>query len=158
MTQTNDELLAVIREVLTQADLPAEPFDPADGVLGFASNFDPTGLTGLLVYLFPDISQFACYLTRLDPLPTDSLAKVMALTTRLNNRIVVGNYEMDLDERTLRFKVGVDYTGVEVTPALVRNALFVTLDTYGDFSAAIEAVAAGEQTVPQALAALDADD
>jgi hypothetical protein len=150
-----DETLATIGRALEAVDLKASPFEPEEEVPGFVVELDPTGLVGGLIYLFPPLQLLAFYLARLAPQPAETLAQLAELVTRINNRLVVGNFEIDLEQRALRLKTSLDFTGVSLTDALVRNVLLQGLQTYSEYTDAIDKVVGGTQTATEALAAMD---
>lgn len=152
---TLDDAVATIRRVLNEVDLQADPFAPEDGIPGFVVHVDQTGLVGGLIYLFPASSQLAFYVIRLEALPAEVLVHMVDLVTRINNQLVVGNFEIDRDERKLRLKVSLDFSNTLLTQALVRNVLVNGLATYSEYTVAIDAVAVDGQTALVALKMLD---
>lgn len=72
---------------------------------------------------------------------------------RINHVLSVGNFDMDLDTGTQRFRTSVDLEGSEVGPAIVKQLLHANLSTVARYIGALERVAAG--AVPtEALAAV----
>lgn len=57
-------------------------------------------------------------------IPENRRSAVSEYLTRANYGMVVGNFEMDLDDGEVRFKSSVDVQDVELSPALVRNAVY----------------------------------
>lgn len=147
ITQAVENITAVLHE----AEMVFQPFAPEDNATGFVVSFAESEQMGGLVYIFPEREQFAFYLIMLQPVPVETLARVAALITRLNNDLVIGNFELDYDEKTVQFKVSLAFQGVELSQPLVKNAVLAALDTVGTFSPAIRHVASGQQTVAEAL-------
>ncbi len=53
----------------------------------------------------------------------DRLAAVQDLSARINDGLMVGNFEVDHDGRGVRFKVGFEFTDASLSAELVRNAI-----------------------------------
>lgn len=65
--------------------------------------------------------------------PESRRTEVALYLTRANFRLVIGNFEMDLDGDEVRFKTGADLADVELTEATVDHLLLagvVTCDRY----------------------------
>ena len=57
----------------------------------------------------------------------------MELFTRINNELAIGAFELDLDDGQIRFRVGIDFTGVILAKEMIKTAVelsFGTLATY----------------------------
>ncbi|MEM7112150.1 MAG: YbjN domain-containing protein [Chloroflexota bacterium] len=153
-TDTIGRAMANITAVLRDAEMVFQPFAPEDDATGFVITFAKSDEMGGLIYVFPEQEQFAFYLMMLRPIPVETIARVAALITRLNNELVVGNFELDYDERAVQFKVSLVFRGAELSQAFVRNAILAGLDGMRAYAKVIGDVAAGQQTVPVALAAV----
>jgi hypothetical protein len=73
--------------------------------------------------------------------------------TRANYGLVTGNFEMDLETGTLRFKVGIDFSNAELTEPLIRNAMLSAMDNLEAFAGPLVAVLDGTLTPAAAHAA-----
>lgn len=47
--------------------------------------------------------------------------------TRINNGIVIGNFELDFDDGELRYKTSIDVEGDELSPALMRQLIYANV-------------------------------
>lgn len=83
-------------------------------------------------------------------------ADVAELITRINYGLITGGLEMDMDGGEVRYRYGLDYSGVELDPLLVRNAVLSSLDVLQRYEAAIHDVMAAAASPKQALAKAEA--
>ena len=85
--------------------------------------------------------------------PADCLDMVETFVSRANFGILVGNFELDLDEGTVRYKTSVGVRGVEVSDQLLRELVYVNVSTTDRYLGPMRSVVAGEVTVEEALRA-----
>jgi hypothetical protein len=78
---------------------------------------------------------------------------VSDLITRLNFGILVGNFELDVDDGECRFKTAFDSDGEEVSTAIVVNTIEGNIATMHKYLPTLRAVATGEMTVEEGLRA-----
>lgn len=57
-------------------------------------------------------------------IPEDKRAEVLEFLTRTNYGLIMGNFELDLDEGEIRYKTSFDSEGVSLTPALFKNVIY----------------------------------
>jgi hypothetical protein len=77
------------------------------------------------------------------------------LLTRVNFELVLGNFEIDLDDGETRFRTSLDVEGSELTDELLRQVIYANVSTMDHFAPAIYAVASGQSSPVDALAAID---
>ena len=85
----------------------------------------------------------------------DSATRVMELLTRLNYGMVLGNFELDLDDGEIRFKTAA--VGPEPTPAYLSDVLMANVTVMDACLPAIQSVIAGTRTPLEAMAALEGE-
>ncbi len=153
MTQQRDIqlTLANLKQILDEVGIESRELDSAEIPAGYALALDEQKQVGGFAYIFPETGQFVLYLFFVDQFPLETIAHVGALINRINNRLLIGNFEIDYDEQAVRFKIGIDFFGMALPALLIRNALTDAIETVEMFSAAIVAVANGQKTVPQVL-------
>ncbi|MBK9262835.1 MAG: hypothetical protein IPM54_23910 [Polyangiaceae bacterium] len=66
-----------------------------------------------------------------------------------------GNFEMDVDEGSVRFKVALDFTGISLKTALVRNMIVDAMSTIEVYEDALARVIAGKAKAKAALQAAE---
>jgi hypothetical protein len=67
------------------------------------------------------------------PIPAEKRLAVTEYITRANYGLLLGNFEMDLQDGDLRYKTSIDVEGAELTPALVRSLLYANVMTMSSY-------------------------
>ncbi|MCD4786092.1 MAG: YbjN domain-containing protein [Candidatus Eremiobacteraeota bacterium] len=65
--------------------------------------------------------------------PKESRAPVMEFITRANYNLLIGNFEMDMEDGEVRFKTSIDVSGDNLSIALVKNMIyfnFIAIDRH----------------------------
>ncbi|MFP4147971.1 MAG: YbjN domain-containing protein [Nitriliruptoraceae bacterium] len=88
--------------------------------------------------------------------PEDRRATMMALITRINYGLAIGNLEMDLDDGDLRLRTSLDFGEDRLTGALLARLLGHNLATFDRYFPALDAVLLGGDD-PQVLLEMVAD-
>src|SRR5215212_5325423 len=91
---------------LSTTGLPTTPH-PEDGWIAVELSEEAGSV--LVVQAWDDRNQAAAYVIRDEPVPPERREAVALLLTRANYGIYLGNFEMDLDDGEIRFKVSVDF-------------------------------------------------
>ena len=86
----------------------------------------------------------------------DRRAELVLFITRANFGLVIGNFEIDLDDGELRFKTSIDVEGDELTDALIDNLLLANVTMMDRYLPGIRAVVNGT-AAGWALAAIERD-
>lgn len=71
----------------------------------------------LLLVLRNETQQMVFYTARPDDVPEERLGAVVAAITRANYGLVAGNFELDLTDGELRFKIGAELEGTTFSDA-----------------------------------------
>jgi hypothetical protein len=74
-----------------------------------------------------EMDQFAFYSIAPVNTPEDRRAAMAEFLARINYGLVIGNFEMDYRDGEVRYKTSIDVEGDRLTPALVRNLVFLNL-------------------------------
>lgn len=90
--------------------------------------------------------------------PEDKLPAMMELLTRANHGMILGNFELDLADGEVRFKVSIDVEKASDPLPLVDPHLSVCIMTMDQYLPAILAVISGEASPEEALALAEEDD
>jgi hypothetical protein len=75
---------------------------------------------------------------------------------RANYGLWIGNFEMDWDDGEVRYKSSLDFEGVALTPALIRNTISPTVQMMVCYLPGLVSVMTGKPPA-QALSEVDAD-
>lgn len=148
-------LADVLSQFFKSADLD---FDVAsdDGTVLRLPMTGVHGIWDMFVQIREEHAQVVFYSVCPFPATSGQRSAVMELITRINYGIVVGNFELDLDDGEIRYKtsvVGEAPSGRELAAALTANATM-----FDAHVPALRTVSEGRASVVEALAELDATD
>lgn len=90
-----------------------------------------------------DLEQFIFYAVCTVKVPESQRAAMAEFITRANYAMRIGNFELDLDDGEVRFKSALDFEGVQLNDALIRNAIGPAVQTFDRYLPGIMAVAFG---------------
>ena len=126
--------LATVQAILNE--LGWEP-QRADGLAGFEVDFGPphVPMASALAVVMGEGQQFVLYMNFGVVAPVDRRDECARLITHANAALIIGNFEMDYDDGLVRFRSGIDVTGVELAPQMVRNVIAQAVgavETYAD--------------------------
>lgn len=102
--------------------------------------------------------QLVCYAYSPREAPEGQRPAMMELLTRANHGMIIGNFELDLADGEVRFKVSVDVEGVADPLPLVEPHLSVCIMTLDQYLPAIDAVIDGSASAVEALEMVEGDD
>jgi hypothetical protein len=144
-------LLRRVVECLRGSDWTIEVDDDLGSVL-----VDTDTEWSVQVIVRDEDSRIIAYAIGLDDVSPQHRREVVDFTAMANSGLLVGNFEIDLDDGEIGVRVGVDLDGVTLDDdsltALLNNMLGSALGVLEQYGAAIEAVAAGELDAVQAYA------
>jgi hypothetical protein len=76
--------------------------------------------------------------------PAAQRAAIMELITRINFGLVIGCFELDLEDGELRFRASVDVEGATPDGATLKNVVFAAAATFARYLPAVADVIDGE--------------
>jgi hypothetical protein len=97
------------------------------------------------------LGQVVAYAVLREPVPEGRRRDVAEFLTRANFGLVIGAFELDLDDGELRCRAGLDVSQAELTPGLVDPLVMAVLDAMDDHVAAIRIVIEGRATPEAAM-------
>jgi hypothetical protein len=97
-------------------------------------------------------AQYVIYSAVPMPCPANRRAATMELLTRANFGLIVGNFELDLDDGEVRFKTSLDVDGDRLSVPLARRLVAMNLHTMDQYLPAILAAMSGALGPLEALA------
>lgn len=125
---------------------------------------DPPGDSwpwALLLVLRNETQQMIFYAARPDEVPTERLGAVINAITLANFGLVAGNFELDLSDGELRFKIGAELDGTTLSDAdlsaVVERHAAILAATLQRYVAAIEEVIEGADPA-EAIGAAEQED
>ena len=80
---------------------------------------------------------------------------IAELILRVNDRLIIGNFELDIDQGDIRYKTSLDTEGDRLTPALMRRLVYANVHTMDTYLPGIIAVLAGDCSPVAAIAAVE---
>lgn len=146
-------LLELARSVLERGDHSVAEID-GHSILVVEDVGEHGDLT-VYVHAREEDQQLVVYSERPDRAVEDVRATVSEFFTRANWVLAVGNFELDLDDGEMRFKVGVDAEGSELGLRMVGQMVRTAIAAMDTFGPGIDRVLAGEQDTGRILISLE---
>jgi hypothetical protein len=137
--------MAAIRDVvidyLETRDIP-HVVDETGSIVGLLSASEKGPWTVYIAMLEAD-EQVVVHSSFNPPVPGDRRDAIALFLTRANYGILLGNFELDLDDGELRYKTSIDVRGAELTEALLDNLVVANVAMFDRYVPGIEAVVRG---------------
>lgn len=86
--------------------------------------------------------------------PQKNRVDVSELMTRINYNLKVGNFELDMEDGQIRYKVSVDIEGSELVTKMINNMINAALSTSDAYISAVMHICYGNRTPVEALSIL----
>lgn len=80
-----------------------------------------------------------------------TLDAVVRFATRANWELMAGNFELDLEDGSVRFRSAVPFRGAELTEAMIRSVIAAAMSVVQAYAGAVEEVMAGRSGADAAL-------
>lgn len=139
-----------VKKVLKTVGWDPEETDE-EGVLRVDFSEDNIPIADALADVRIDYERFLYYLNFREKAPVRYRPETMEFVTRVNYDLVIGNFELNLENGFVRFKSSVDFTGFELEPPMIRDAIKSAMDAVEDYADAIVAVMKGKKKAKKAL-------
>ena len=135
-------------------------FSDETGVFKFALTMDPPpNLLRFHVHVrAEDFLTYAIFPLSLDVANDDKRIAMTEFLCRVNYGLPYGNFELDLEDGTLRYKVTVDCDGREPTSDLFLDSIVLSVSTFQRFSPGILAIYFSDDTGEEAFARCETPD
>ena len=146
-------LLDIAARFFEEADWPAERH-PQDSMLR-ATFEGENGPFTCYVLADDDAQRLGFYAVAPSLVDAAYRDAVALFTSRLNYGLTIGNFEIDFDSGEVRFRVGIDVEGAELTAPMVRTMAASACLNLDYHRLAIEAVGRGAISPEDAYSALD---
>lgn len=105
----------------------------------------------------PDLDQFIFYVVLPVRVPEELRAAVGEFLTRANYGLRIGNFEMDYSDGEVRYKSSIDFEGITLETALVRNVIYPAVQTMDRYLPGMMGVIYGGKTPENAIAEIEED-
>ena len=140
--ENSTDALRAVRACLTT--IGWEPEARSGWTLDVDLESDETAVCGVTAEILADAERFLFYVRFRDAAPPELRAEVAEFVTRANAGLVIGNFELHFDAGALRFKSSLDFTAVELSELLIRNAIVSAMGAVEHYTPYLLAVIAGE--------------
>ena len=98
-----------------------------------------------------DLEQFIFYVIAPVKAPEEVRAAVAEYITRANYGLRIGNFEMDYRDGEVRYKSSLDFEGTDLTPMLIKNAIYPAVQTMDLYLPGLLGVMYGNKTPAAAI-------
>jgi hypothetical protein len=88
--------------------------------------------------------------------PEERRAAVAEFISRANYGMIIGNFELDVEDGEIRYKTSIDIEGGELSPNLIRNMVAPNVTMMDRYLPGVLAVAFGGVTPKAAIASIEA--
>jgi hypothetical protein len=139
-----------VKKVLKTVGWDPEETDE-EGVLRVDFSEDNIPIADALADVRIDYERFLYYLNFREKAPVRYRPETMEFVTRVNYDLVIGNFELNLENGSVRFKSSVDFTGFELEGPMIRDAIKSAMDAVEDYADALVAVMKGKKKAKKAL-------
>jgi hypothetical protein len=140
-------------------DAAGVPYDAEDGGARLRISF-ADGDTGLawtcLAYCLDDEARLVVFSTAPEDVPPLARPAVLEYLARVNHGLILGGFEMDLEDGEVRCRTSVEFGGVPPVPDLIRPVIAGNLGLMRRYLPGLLSVAAGAAEPADAAAAGDA--
>ena len=104
------------------------------------------------------LEQFVFYCVATVHAPEELRPSVAEYITRANYGLRIGNFELDYSDGEVRYKSSLDFEGVTLTPALIRNTIYPAVTTMDRYLPGLMKVIYGGRTPYEAIAEIETED
>lgn len=147
-------ILAVVREFFEREDWPVRQLDE-DLALGIAFQGE-NGQFTCYAKVLAELQQFVFYSFCPTNVPKNKQLKIAELLVRINNYLIIGNFEFDFDSGQICYKTSIDVEGDRLSVALVEQLVYANVLTMDRYLPAILYLIQGDVTPKAALAHVEA--
>jgi hypothetical protein len=91
-------------------------------------------------------------------IPEANRDEVTRYLSRVNYDMIIGNFEIDLDDGEVRYKTSIDVEGTPLTHALLEPLVYQNVNTMDQYLPGIVAIVEDGLTAEQALSKLSAEE
>ena len=130
----------------TSADLAIGKYGPAKGVAGTRPTYAPVSAN-----LGPSAAQAICPLKA----PERKEADMMEFLTRASYGLIIGNFELELEDGEIRYKTRIDVEEAELTAPLIKPVVYANVLTMDQYWPGLLAVLFGGASPDEALARVE---
>lgn len=102
-----------------------------------------------------DLEQFLFYALAPVKVPEEARLTAAEYLTRANYGLRIGNFELDFNDGEVRYKSSLDFEAAELTPALIKNAIYPAVQTLDRYLPGLMKVIYGAAFPAEAVAEIE---
>ncbi|MDC3953466.1 tetratricopeptide repeat protein [Polyangium jinanense] len=145
----------VVEEVLGASGFSFALAEDESGYIDYLAAVGQGIVESFAVRLAEELERVVVYVMFEPKAKKELRAELAEFITRANFGMGDGNFEMDFDDGSVRFKVALDYTDEPLSALLVRNMIFDAMDTTEVYADALARVIAGKAKAKTAVRAAE---
>lgn len=144
---------SVVERVLGEAGWKFSREDDGQGVIDYLLEMteDSTLIEAFLMRLSEPFQRLVLYVLIRPRAKKEHRAELCEFVVRANHGMGDGNFELDLEDGSVRFRISLDFTGISLLAPLVRNLLVDALNTIELYQRALGRVIAGKSKAKAAV-------
>ncbi len=147
---------SVVEQALTDAGWPFSREDDGDGMIDYLLPIANSAfIEAFVMRLSEQHERLVLYVLFRPKAKKEHRAELCEFVARANHGMGDGNFEMDVDEGSVRFRVSLDFTEVSLPALLVRNMILDAMNTIELYEGALARVIAGKAKAKSALRAAE---
>lgn len=132
------------------------PYTVLNNQMGVRTGFQgDNGKWTCLLRVMDDQQQVAFYSVFPIDVPENKRVDVALFLTRANYGLIIGNFEMDLDDGEVRFKTSLDMEDTALTPELLRALIINNVGITDKYLPGVMAVIYGNKSLEDALSDIE---
>ena len=149
-------LLKIVSDFL---EMDNWPFAPSSSHPVIKTGFQgDNGKWTCLIRVLEDEQQVAFYSILPLNVPDTKRPELALFLTAANYGIIIGNFEMDLEDGEVRYKTSLDVDGAALTPELLRAMVYNNVGIMDKYFPGIMAVVYGDKSIQEALNQIEGED
>ncbi len=146
-------LIDVVEEYLLEIGWKFEKDDDSD-VIKTGVNAKNASFR-LIIYSLEDKDLLTVYVAQDNNIPEDKFATICEFITRANYGLNLGNFDLDLEDGELGYKVAVDLEGGVLSTDMVGNMVGAGVSTMDQYYPGLMAVLFGNATPEEAIISIE---
>lgn len=104
-----------------------------------------------------DNEQLTVYTVAPNFVPEAQRPAIAEFLTRANYGLIIGNFEFDLSDGEVRFKISVDVEGGELVTTMVKNMVGTSINMMDKYYPGVMAIVYGGKSVTDAIEAIEGE-
>ena len=142
----------VYARLISWFDAEGWPLDRHDDESWFRSAFAGTSATiGIVAQVREDLEIALLYSVPPLRVPEDRRVEVAQYLTRANYGLLIGNFELDMDDGEVRYKTAIDVENAELSDALIAGMVRANCATTDRYFPGLVAIVHGGATASEAI-------